>query len=617
MKKYNQQAAQILVDAREKADRIFDTQIQINLNRQLAPLSPETRLKFLKEKEEIAVKEYEKMCRAWFLYDFEQGSDEEWIERLDAYLHDAASGIKPIPPTNEVKYPWSDIPEERVKSISRALTGLLANRMGYRRYQYHLADLIKLETDFPKEMSGKAGQPAHNPPIPKKFETLFAEIDSGLEPKVRELILAYNEQGEAIPSYDITSEEIIVSLTHNCLEIAKDFKENLIKIGREANDQLQQEAIRKKEQELADELERVSKAEKWRTVPRWIEIDEQGNETRKAGDKTPNSRAHMYAFVRFHTTVFVEFRIWLLSLEEKFFQGELKIPSHELLSVTQEEKVDRLTNSNTVVFVAMLFSIPPNERDKKRFAERGELMDNIRKEGKTMTTVCCDSTAEILRGALEIGMSKDEWSVFVHSFNQHLLTDFNNYELKGKGEVNIIEMVDKVFESVDLLNSPQLSAYFLDSVFRDVMEGGSNGSPCWDIAKMKFKKEFQKRKDDFLRSRGLGIPPETAKENTLAQLNFEAIFVEPELAQRVEGVLQQMGLVSETLKWIGKKTEIGVLVDVLNKRGYLREKWPDEKIVPLIAAKFQISIGSRSTRNRPKNFDELKKNLTALLPKLP
>ncbi len=417
MKKYNQQAKQILADAREKADAVFQTLVQINLNRQLAPLSGETRLKFLKEKEETAVKEYEKMCRAWF--DIEQHTDQQWIEWLSAFLHDAFDGINPIPPTNEVKYKWPDTPEERVKVISNKLTRLLANRIGFRYYQFHLADLVKSET------------------------------------------------------YQL-------------------------------------------------KLERVKK-------------------------DSPDDN-------------------------------------------------NLLTNVNTVIFLPKVLSKTHSDADKKWLAEKAELTTNAKKQGKNMVSACCNFTAEILRGALEIGMSKDEWSVFVHSFNKHLLTDFNNYELKGKGEVNILNMVDKVFESVDLLDNPRLKTYFLDSVFKEVIESRTNGNDYWDMAKVEFKKAFQHRRDEYAKSIAFDERKQVKGKIQSPNLTFETLFTDPAYLEKAILLAKKSGIIDQESKyWKGVKEKYTIIALWY----FLREtKPPDmvvyaegQKAIKAIALHFETDIG--------------------------
>lgn len=76
--------------------------------------------------------------------------------------------------------------------------------------------------------------------------------------------------------------------------------------------------------------------------------------------------------------------------------------------------------------------------------------------------------------------------------------------------------------------------------------------------------------------------------------------------------------INEDGSWLGQKNELGLVAEALLARNYLKPGAPisDERLVPLIATHFKITIAARTTRERPMN-SKFKTSLIAKLPPLP
>lgn len=102
-------------------------------------------------------------------------------------------------------------------------------------------------------------------------------------------------------------------------------------------------------------------------------------------------------------------------------------------------------------------------------------------------------------------------------------------------------------------------------------------------------------------------------------IDFESLFKSEKHQELIVTALKELELISFDGKWLGKKSQLGTLKDVLERRDYFLDEIPksDEKLVPLLAQFFKIKVSDRTTRERPKDDMELKADLTAKLPKLP
>jgi hypothetical protein len=110
-------------------------------------------------------------------------------------------------------------------------------------------------------------------------------------------------------------------------------------------------------------------------------------------------------------------------------------------------------------------------------------------------------------------------------------------------------------------------------------------------------------------------PKPPANDNT----SLASLFINPTHYELTIKALNKLGLISDTGEWIEAKNCMGVLADVLIKRGLINQL-SDTELVPIIAKAFKTSISRRATSDRPSKEEkrkELTLDLHSTLPTLP
>ena len=130
-----------------------------------------------------------------------------------------------------------------------------------------------------------------------------------------------------------------------------------------------------------------------------------------------------------------------------------------------ENQSQVLTNQDFVIIISA------GKQQPEVVAER----QAARKTGKRTLNVCCQSTANIIVGALEIGLNEDQLQIFLSAFKSDNPIKGHQYELRnwskqignrfwGRKKYFIDEFVEKQFEFAELLEDEALGAYFLKSI---------------------------------------------------------------------------------------------------------------------------------------------------------
>jgi hypothetical protein len=117
----------------------------------------------------------------------------------------------------------------------------------------------------------------------------------------------------------------------------------------------------------------------------------------------------------------------------------------------------------------------------------------LKKEDVKMDRVCCDLIVEILNNALNLGITKNELNVFKKHFDGHRLTEFGRSEFRNKKMVDVVKLVDKIFDIADIFEEEVIQEYFINAAFKDIMQNNNN-APYWSETKMRFKKVFKEKR---------------------------------------------------------------------------------------------------------------------------
>lgn len=85
--------------------------------------------------------------------------------------------------------------------------------------------------------------------------------------------------------------------------------------------------------------------------------------------------------------------------------------------------------------------------------------------------VCCSKTQKVLEGALEIGISQEDFDLFVQVFKQHPLTTFDHKKFSSEGEqIYAQKLIDEIFQTADLIEDGQLREYFMKAIYDEAQE---------------------------------------------------------------------------------------------------------------------------------------------------
>jgi hypothetical protein len=95
---------------------------------------------------------------------------------------------------------------------------------------------------------------------------------------------------------------------------------------------------------------------------------------------------------------------------------------------------------------------------------------------------------------------------------------------------------------------------------------------------------------------------------------FEELFHNPNDLELTFNAMRKLAIINDANQWIyGRKTgAIAAVIDVLKKRNKIKIL-PDATLAKLLAEKVGTSIGERTTRDTPKYFQELIKDLKVLI----
>lgn len=150
----------------------------------------------------------------------------------------------------------------------------------------------------------------------------------------------------------------------------------------------------------------------------------------------------------------------------------------------------KLTLQNTKVVTGRLTSLPESEAEKQA---RAKAWESDRKEGKTVVTVCCENVVSILRRALQIGLSREEFDVFRQAFQNHRLTDFFSRTDLRRKPLEVSALVGEAFQLAGLFEGEELREHFLSSVAQDVEDRNKN--QMWAADLLAFRRLFRQRRE--------------------------------------------------------------------------------------------------------------------------
>lgn len=138
----------------------------------------------------------------------------------------------------------------------------------------------------------------------------------------------------------------------------------------------------------------------------------------------------------------------------------------------------QFTKENTYFYSGCSSDKPPTEAEAK---------------GRKTIPACCRTTADYLNRALAIGLTDKQKAIFEKVFVQHTYTDFNNYEEKPRGKVELPRMIEDIFQAAHELKDSNLQECFLDCVHEDIQDRNSNTH--WNEPRAEFNELFAVRRE--------------------------------------------------------------------------------------------------------------------------
>lgn len=152
--------------------------------------------------------------------------------------------------------------------------------------------------------------------------------------------------------------------------------------------------------------------------------------------------------------------------------------------------MEKLTLENTKVVTGRLTSLPESEAEREA---RAKYQAKDRQEGKKVVTVCCKNVVAILRRALQIGLSREEFEVFRGAFQNHRLCDFFSRTNYRRKPLEVSALVNEAFQLAGLFEGEELREHFLSSVAQDVE--ARNKNPMWAADLLRFRRLFRERRE--------------------------------------------------------------------------------------------------------------------------
>jgi hypothetical protein len=146
-----------------------------------------------------------------------------------------------------------------------------------------------------------------------------------------------------------------------------------------------------------------------------------------------------------------------------------------------------LSPSSFHVTTPTLTSIPPKPSEVQR---EKDYHNWLRENEKREILVCCNSTANIIKGALEIGINQNELNVLKSVLHLHPYDRFggNKFRVDKQIEVDVDSLIEEIVE-ISTHFSDEIQTYFLEN-FYDLVQK-ENPQSSWAVTLAKFNKKWK------------------------------------------------------------------------------------------------------------------------------
>lgn len=146
-----------------------------------------------------------------------------------------------------------------------------------------------------------------------------------------------------------------------------------------------------------------------------------------------------------------------------------------------------LSSNSFHVTTPTLTSIPPKPSEVQREVDYNNwLRENEKKE----ILVCCDNTANMIKGALRIGINQSELSILKSVLHLHPYDRFggNKFRREKQIEVDVYSLIEEIVE-ISTHFSDEVQTYFLEEFYNLVQK--ENLQPRWTLTLSKFNKKWK------------------------------------------------------------------------------------------------------------------------------
>ena len=139
---------------------------------------------------------------------------------------------------------------------------------------------------------------------------------------------------------------------------------------------------------------------------------------------------------------------------------------------------------------------PPTEVELLAEKKREEILAAKQREGKILIKTAHNASTEIIKGALKIGLTQYELSIFLRKFNEareYFDLHGSKYYNKNTENMDITSLLDEIFEIGTSFANSELGDYFIQSAYKE-MQGIAHD--FGEGAIFRFNKKFAERRTD-------------------------------------------------------------------------------------------------------------------------